>query len=195
MQTEPMRTKQLKKDVEIISHEIAFQGYFRIERYRLKYHLFEGGWSNPITREIFERGHATGVLPYDPDTNKVVLIEQFRVGALNDVRSPWLIEIVAGIVEPEEDPTIVAKREAHEEAGLDILDLTPICHYWVSPGGCTESVHLFCGRVDAAKAGGIHGLDNESEDIKVHVVDADDAFAMVRDGTINQAAAIIDFFI
>jgi len=190
MKAKDIRTKQ-KKDVEIVSRETAYRGYFSIEAYKLRYRLFEGGWSESVEREVFERGQVAAVLPYDPKLNKVVLIEQFRVGALNDKRSPWLLEIVAGVLEPDETPEQLAHREAKEEAGIEILEMIPMYHYWVSPGGCTERVKLFCGKVDASQAGGIHGLDHEHEDIRVHVVDVQEAFDMVRSGVINNALSII----
>ncbi len=191
MQKINYRDKRKELDVEIISHDIAFKGYFQIEKYQLRYKLFEGGWSDVITREVFERGQAAAVLPYDPIQDKVVLIEQFRVGALTDEKSPWLLEIVAGILNSKETHEQVAYRETQEEAGLDIIELTPITKYWVSPGGSTEGCALFCGKIDANKAGGIHGLDEESEDICVHVFDVQEAFDMVRRGIINNAPAII----
>ena len=191
MKKQDVRTMRCDSDVEILSHEIPFQGYFRIEKYKLRHKLFAGNWSQPMEREVFERGHAAAVLPYDPKLNKVVLIEQFRVGALRDKFSPWLLEIVAGIIDDGETPEVVCKREAEEEAGLKILELIPISHYWVSPGGCTESIDLFCGKVDASNVGGIHGLDHENEDIKAHVFDVLDAFAMVREGKINNQPAIM----
>lgn len=181
----------MKKQVEIISHEVPFQGYFRIEKYKLRHELFAGGWTEPMEREVFERGRAAAVLPYDPKLNKVVLIEQFRIGAMADEASPWLLEVVAGIIDEGEVPEEVCVREAREEAGLIILQLLPITRYWVSPGGCTEHIDLFCGEVDASKASGIHGLDHEHEDIKVHVVDVEKAFDMVRSGLIKNPPAII----
>ncbi|MGD9152524.1 MAG: NUDIX domain-containing protein [Gammaproteobacteria bacterium] len=191
MKKQVVRAMQRDSDVEIISHEIPFQGYFRVEKYKLRHKLFAGNWGQPMEREVFERGHAAAVLPYDPKLNKVVLIEQFRIGALRDECSPWLLEVVAGVIDHGETPTEVCRREAEEEAGLKILELIPISHYWVSPGGCTESMDLFCGKVDASQAGGIHGLDHENEDIKVHVFDIQDAFEMVRSGKINNQPAII----
>ena len=183
--------KIMKKQVEIISHEIPYQGYFRIEKYKLRHELFAGGWTEPMEREVFERGQAAAVLPYDPKLNKVILIEQFRIGAMQDEASPWLLEIVAGIIDKGETPEEVCVREAEEEAGLKIEQLLPITRYWVSPGGCAEHFDLFCGEVDASHAGGIHGLDHEHEDIKVHVVDVEQAFSMVRSGLIKNPPAII----
>ena len=99
------------KDVEIIEKTICFQGFFRIERYRLRHHLFSGKWSQPIVRELFERGHAAAVLPYDPIRDEVILIEQFRIGAMNAPGGPWLLEIVAGIIEDNEQAEDVVKRK------------------------------------------------------------------------------------
>ncbi|MFO1188786.1 MAG: ADP-ribose diphosphatase [Alphaproteobacteria bacterium] len=178
-------------DVEIIERVPAFQGYFRIDRYRLRHRLHAGGWSEPMSREVFERGHAVCVLPYDPRRDEVVLIEQFRVGAYAAGFAPWLIEIVAGIIDPGETAVDVAHREMREEAGLVIETLEPICRYLVSPGGTTESVELFCGRVDASTAGGIFGLDQEHEDIRVMRVPATEALNWLAAGRIVNAAAVI----
>lgn len=158
-----------RDDVEIIEKTAAFQGYFRIDRYRLRHRRFEGGWSDVMTREVFERGHAVAVLPYDPERDALVLIEQFRVGAYAEGRAPWLIEVVAGIIEEGEDAAEVARRETREETGCTLLDLVPVADYLVSPGGTTQSVKLFCGRVNSEGAGGIHGLAHEHEDIRVLV--------------------------
>jgi len=160
----------MAKDIEILDKSEQYKGYFRINRYRLRHRLYAGGWSGELQRELFERGHAVGVLPYDPAADSVVLIEQFRIGALVAGMGPWLTEVVAGIIEEGEAPEEVARRETREEAGIEVMDLMPICRYLVSPGGSSESVILFCGRVDSRGAGGIHGLAAEHEDIKVDVV-------------------------
>ncbi|HAS62725.1 MAG TPA: ADP-ribose diphosphatase, partial [Vibrio sp.] len=89
------------EDVEIISKETLFQGYFKMVKYRFKHKLFEGGWSQIIEREMFDRGHAAALLPYDPVTDQVVLVEQIRVGALEHAQ-PWQLEIVAGIIDRDE---------------------------------------------------------------------------------------------
>lgn len=178
-------------DVEILEKKICFQGFFRLERYRLRYRLFNGNWCHPVLREIFERGHAAAVLPYDPIRNEVILIEQFRIGAMAAPGGPWLMEIIAGIIEENELAVDVVKREGIEEANCDITDLIPLYDYLVSPGGTTERIALFCGRVDATHAGGIHGVLEEGEDIKVHVVTLDAALSQLRAGKIISASAII----
>ncbi|MEQ8695449.1 MAG: NUDIX domain-containing protein, partial [Bauldia litoralis] len=104
-------------DVDILEKTTPYKGRFQIDRYRLRYHRFDGAWSEPVLREVFERGHAAAVLPYDPVRDEVVLIEQFRPGPLAaGEASPWLIEIVAGIIDPGETPEEVVRREADEEA-------------------------------------------------------------------------------
>jgi ADP-ribose pyrophosphatase len=144
-----------------------------------------------LVREVLERGHAVVVLPFDPMRDQVVLIEQFRIGALGVVADPWLVEPVAGIIEPGEPALEVARREALEEAGLELLDLVPACSYFASPGGSTETCQVFIGRVDAAKAGGIFGLAHEGEDIKVHVVPLDEALKWLGDGGVHAAPTIV----
>lgn len=176
---------------EIVDHQIVFQGYFRMEKYALQHELYAGGQTEVFYRELFERGSAVAVLPYDPLTDKVVLIEQFRVGAIGTMDPPWMKEIIAGIIEEGETEYDVARRESQEEAGCDIQQLEPICRYFVSPGGTSEECVLFCGRVDSSGVGGIFGLDHEHEDILVEAVPLDQARKWLEDGTINSAAAII----
>lgn len=178
-------------DFEVIDKKICFQGFFRLDRYRLRYRLFNGGWCHPVVREVFERGHAAAVLPYDPVKNEIIMIEQFRVGAMAEPGGAWLLEIVAGIIEKHESAIDVVKRESIEEAGCEITDLIPLYDYLVSPGGTTERIALFCGKVDATHAGGIHGVIEEGEDIKVHVLALEAALALLKAGKINSASAII----
>lgn len=183
---------EMQRDgVEIEKREELFAGYFRIDRYHLRHRLFAGGMSASFTREIFERGHAAAVLPYDPLRDEVVLIEQFRPGALAAGFHPWLIEPVAGIIDAGETAESVARREAVEESGCVIGDLVPVHHYLTSPGGTSESCALFCGRVDSSFAGGVHGLDSENEDIRVMAVPFAQARAWLDEGRLNNALTII----
>lgn len=180
-----------EKELEILETIEAFKGYFRIIKYRLRHRLFAGGWSREITREVFERGHAAALLPYDPLLDTVVLIEQFRIGAHVAGWNPWLIEVVAGVIEKGETPEDVVRRETQEEAGCEVSDLEHISTYLPSAGGTSETVSLFCGRVSAASAGGIHGCDDEDEDIRVTTMPFAKAFAMVESGEIANSAALI----
>lgn len=178
-------------DVEILERRTAYQGYFRVDLYRLRHRLFGGGWSEPITREVFERGHSVAVLPYDPNADALVLIEQFRAGALAAARPPWLIECVAGIIDEGETPDTVARREADEEIGCTLGRIEPIAEFIYSPGACSEVCRLFVGEVDSAKAAGIHGLRDEHEDIKTHVIPADIALAWLDAGKVDNAVLLI----
>lgn len=155
-----------------------------------RHKLFAGGWSEPIERELFERGHAAAMLPYDPIRDEVVLIEQVRVGALEH-ENPWQFEIVAGIMDAEESVEDLVRREAMEEAGVEVRQLSPITNYYPSSGGCSERLDVFVGQVDASTASGVHGLEYENEDIQVHVMSREQAYSMVKNGKIENGASII----
>lgn len=181
-----------KKNWKILEKENAYTGFYKIHRYKLQHDLFKGGQSEPILRELIIRYRVAATLPYDPILNKVILIEQFRIGALENEQGPWLLEMTAGIrTDSEETLEELAKRETFEEAGLLVQKLIPMCDYWVSPGGSQERVALFLGIVDAPQTGGVYGLPEENEDILVHVLDTQEAFEAVRAGKINNAATII----
>ncbi len=180
----------MKFQFDVLEQEHCYRGFFRLDRYRIRHELFDGG-SVEIVREVFERGHAAAVLPYDPVLDRVVFIEQFRIGAIRRRGGPWLLEFVAGIIEPGEDPAQVVRREAVEEAGCEIGTLEPVSEFILSPGGCSEQIYLFCGRVDASRAGGIHGLDHEGEDIRVSAVGFDEAMRFLEAGKIGNATTII----
>ncbi|PYC21975.1 NUDIX domain-containing protein [Pseudomonas alcaligenes] len=178
-------------DVELIQRETCFQGFYRLDRLHLRHRQFAGGMGPQLSRELFVRHDAVCVLPYDPQRDAVVLVEQFRVGALDKSSNPWLLELVAGLIDPGEQPEDVAHREAEEEAGLQLTALWPITQYYPSPGGSDERVHLYVGRCDSLGVGGVHGLAEEGEDIRVHVWPLEDALQAVKDGRIDNAASII----
>ncbi len=165
-----MNSKFDRSDVKILEKKIVYQGHFQLEQWKVKFRLFNGNWSTTQTREIFERGEAVGILLFDVNSNQLVLIEQFRVGIVGKTSNPWLIEIAAGVIDKNESLEHVARRETQEETGLEISNLYPICQYWVSPGGSSERIYLFCGQVDAQLAKGIHGVMDEGEDIRVCVL-------------------------
>ncbi len=184
------------KDVQILSKETLYKGFFKMIKYAFKHKLYEGGWSDVVEREVFERGHAVAVLPYDPVLDEFVMIEQFRIGALStaslsSTSSPWLLEVVAGIIDEGETPEDVCYREAKEEAGLDIQKLHKALSYLASPGGTTERLHIYIGLVDASNARGVHGLEHESEDILVHTVPTSVAFDWINQGKIDNSATLI----
>ncbi|MDR3517758.1 MAG: ADP-ribose diphosphatase [Azospirillaceae bacterium] len=181
-------------DVELIDRKTKYHGYFRIERYRLRHRRFDGSWSDVINREVFERGHSVGVLLYDPARDAVVLIEQFRVGALAAGREPWMLEIVAGMIEPGHTLEETAMREAVEESGCTVRRLERIADYLASPGGTSENTTLFVGEIDSRAAGGVHGLAEENEDIKVHVMSATVAINLADSDRIHNSPAMVALF-
>ncbi len=182
---------ELEKSFEVIGETPVYQGFFNMYRLRLRHTLFRGGWSGELVRELFHRGTCVAVIPYDPASDAVVLIEQFRVGALKYKSDPWLLEIVAGAVEEGESPQQVARREALEEAGCEIRQLIRIGEFFTTPGGSSERITLFCGIVDASALGGYHGLEEEDEDIRVDVVSFDEAWALFESGAIDSAIPIV----
>lgn len=181
----------IDKQFRILDCQTQYQGFFRLETYTLQHTLFAGGWSRPLERELFRRGNCVAVLLYDPERDQVVLIEQFRVGAILRPEQPWLLEIVAGAVESGETPQAVAHREALEEAGCEITALLPIQQFYTTPGGASEWLTLYCGRVDSRDVGGLHGLAEEDEDIRVVAMDFADVYALLNQGRIQSAIPII----
>ncbi|MDR9911894.1 ADP-ribose diphosphatase [Enterobacter cloacae] len=180
-----------KNDVEIIARETLYSGFFSMELYRFRHRLFNGEMSGEIRREIFERGHAAVLLPFDPVRDEVVLVEQIRIAAYDVSESPWLLEMVAGMIEEGESVEDVARREALEEAGLIVGRTKPVLSYLASPGGTSERLSIMVGEVDATTADGIYGLADENEDIRVHVVSREQAYQWVEEGKIDNAASVI----
>lgn len=178
------------KTVAVKAKNTPFKGFFRLDEYTLRHALFEGGMSDEMSREVFERGHAVAVVPYDPVRDELVMIEQFRMGAFaalstpyyDDAESPWLGEFVAGMIGDGEALEDVAAREVTEETGCTVKHLEFMFRYLASPGGTSETLFLFCAHVDAAGAAGIHGLDHEHEDIRVFTVPALEAFSWLEPG-------------
>lgn len=180
-------------DAELLERRCLHQGFFRLEELHLRHRLFEGGWSGEVVREVHRRHDAVGVLLYDVERDTVVLIEQFRAGAFEDPASPWKLEVVAGLVERGESVAEVARRETLEEAGCEVGELIELHTYYPSPGACDERVTLFCGLVDSRGLGGVHGLDEEHEDIRVHVLPFTRAWELLQAGQLDNAMCLIAF--
>jgi len=186
-----MREPSPPTDIDIIEKRTVFQGYFRVDAYTLRHALFDGGWSGPMSREVFERGHAAALLPYDPILRKFVLCEQFRVGAYAGGMDPWQLEVVAGIIEEGEAPETVVRRETEEEVGRTVLDLWPVQRYLASPGGTSETIYLYLGRISAIGAGGVFGLPGEHENIRATVMGEDELKNLMDAGRLTNAATLI----
>ena len=180
-----------QSDVRIELRERAYRGFIPIDVLHLKHRLFSGGWSETMRRELAVRPAAVGVLLYDPQSENLVMVKQFRTGILGADQSPWMLEIVAGLSDQGEEPLDVVKREALEEAGCEITEAIPICEYFNSPGWCDEKINLYCAVVDSDSLQGIHGLDEEHEDILIVTIPLQDAVKMTVNGEINNAMSII----
>ena len=183
-------TFDAERDLEIIDRRVASQGFFRFEKLRLRHRRFDGSWSGEFDRELFRIPRAVCVLPYDPQRDIVLLIEQFRTGAIDHEGGPWLLECIAGLMEDHEDPPTTARREVGEEAGIEVDRLERVGVYAPSPGAVSERTTMFIARFDAGSvSAGIHGLDDENEDIRTHLVTFDQALELIDCERITAANA------
>ncbi len=178
--------------VKVTGRQTFPAGRYQVDRYTLRHKMFGGGWSETLERDVVERGHAAALLPYDPKADAIVLVEQFRIGALAAGQAPWMLEVVAGMIEDDEvDPEAVARREAVEECGCAVGVIEPIAVYQPSPGLSTEMLHLFCGMIDSREAPAQAGLIEEGEDLRVHVWPWAKARRALDQGVFTNAATLI----
>jgi ADP-ribose pyrophosphatase len=184
-------SKFSKTDVKLLQRKRVYSGFFAIEKIQLRHRLFKGGWSAPLTRELFVRGTAVAAVIYDPVHHLIGLVEQFRIGALEDKSGPWCREVVAGMAEVNEADEDVILRELQEEAGIVPRELHTICEYYTSPGGTSERLTLYCAIADLRSAGGLYGLEEEGEDIRMVVLAEEDVFSGLYGGQYNNAATLI----
>ena len=180
-----------RENIQVMKKAPLYEKFFKVNEYLLKFPLYNGEMSSLISREVMERGKAAGVLLYDPDMERLVFVEQIRAGAFAAGEYPWLLECVAGMIDSGETPQEVAVREAKEEAGADVSDIEPIAEYFSSPGGCSEKLFLFCGRVDSKRVASYAGLSSENEDIRVVVLSVEETEKMLAQGKFNTALSII----
>lgn len=184
-------------DAEIAEASVAFAGsHLGIDRFRFRHRLYSGAWSPMRDYEVLRRGAAVAIVLYDPDRDAVVLVEQFRLPALVAGCSPWQLEAVAGLIDAEDEPPeAVAIRETREEAGLDLIGMPlAIQRYLPSPGDSDESIFLYCGRVDARLAEGVHGLVEEHEDIRVVVKTMAEIEALIDEGGIESGHTLVALY-
>ncbi len=179
------------ENIQVLKKENLYSKFFKVDEYSFKYPRYDGTMSRPVSREVMERGNSAGVLLYDPDRDSLVFVEQLRVGVFSAGEYPWILECAAGIVDPGETPEQVVVREAKEEAGVTVTAIEPIVEYFASPGGISEKLFVFCGRVDIDRLPAFAGLDVENEDIRVVVLSSAEVEQMLTEGKFNNALTII----
>lgn len=184
-------TDNTEKHWEFLGEQPIYDGFYSVSKASFKHTKFNGGWTGTVEREVLNRGNVIGVLAHDPETDQIALVEQFRFGAKGEADNPWLMEVIAGMVETGEQPDEVATREAWEEAGITVTAPTLISQYYSSPSSTTEQVFVYYAACDLSDVGGVHGLEEEDEDIRVHVVPANDAIRMLENGVIKNAISVV----
>ncbi|HAK16363.1 NUDIX domain-containing protein [Acinetobacter junii] len=179
-------------DVSIESRENLFRGFIQVEKVTIKHRLFnKSNYSSSIHRELIHRPEAAGVLLYDNQQRRFALIEQFRIGALNDTVSPWQLEVIAGVLDGDETPETCICRESLEEAGCEVQDLQHLFTFYPSAGACSEIFHLYVANVELPTSGGVFGMPDEGEDIQLHLFDYSDAPLLLKNGRLRNAPVIM----
>jgi ADP-ribose pyrophosphatase len=182
-------------DVEIVHSRTGFARFLRVDVVQYRHRLHSGGWSPVRQYDVLRRGAAVAVVLYDPERDSVVLVEQLRLSAFLAGASPWQVELAAGLVDTAETPEAVAVRETREETGLDLAEAPiPIQRYLPSSGGSDETVLLFCARVDAGAASGVHGRPEEGEDIRVVVKTVAEIEALLDSGRIESGHTLVGLY-
>ncbi|MFV2052932.1 NUDIX domain-containing protein [Aliiroseovarius sp. YM-037] len=171
-------------DISLKNFRRAYQDFFALDEYEISHKRFDGGESGVLRRAAFISGDAVIVLPYDAKRDRVLLVEQFRVGPFSrgDLH-PWMLEPIAGRIDAGESPIETAHREAEEEAGLTLTDLLPVSAHYPTPGASTEFFHCYLGLTDLPETGiGYGGLPGEGEDIRTHIIGFDAFMDLIESG-------------
>lgn len=179
-------------DVTIESREFLFRGFIQVEKVSFRHRLFnQPDYSPVIQRELIHRPEAAGVLLYNDQQQRFALIEQFRVGALNDSESAWQLEIIAGVLDGNESPETCIRRESLEESGCEINELQHLFSFYPSAGACAEFFHLYAAEVDLPSNGGIFGVPDEGEDIQLHLFDYAEITMLFKNNRLKNAPVIM----
>ena len=181
----------MKSKFKIINKKNLYNGFFKMNEVVLKYRKYDGKWSNSIRRELFGGAQVAAVLPYDPISKEIILIQQFRPGTISKDIDHYLDEIVAGIIDEGESPETAAKRECLEETGCEVKKLIPIQGYFPAPGSSESFYHLYLGEVESFNGSKIQGLKNENEDIFVKCFKIEDVRKNMEEGKIINGLTLI----
>lgn len=189
--------KFMSDSAKILSQRTVFDGYHRLDIVSLQpKSLKHDGWAEKMEREVLICNRVASALLYIPETDEILLNQQFRVGALlAGASDPFLFECAAGAIDDGETPEDAARREALEETGCKVTDLESLGVVYSSPGCLSEAFHLFIGRIEKA-AHGIYGMEEEGEEIKTHLLPAGDVIRMLDEGRITNAttALVLNWF-
>lgn len=180
------------KDFKIHQREYVFKGFTQVEKITLSHRLFhQEGYTDVMQRELIHRGEAAGVLIYNDQQQKFALIEQFRIGAVNDADSPWQLEIIAGMLDGDESPESCIRRESLEESGCEIRTLEHLFSFYPSAGACAEIFHLYVAQAELPEHGGVFGMPDEGENIQLHILDYAVVPTLLSNGRLKNAPVIM----
>jgi ADP-ribose diphosphatase len=188
----------LHGQIDVQDQQRVYSNFYALDEMRLRYERFDGALSAPVDRAVFVGSDAAIVLPYDPLRDRVLLIEQVRMGPLaRGDKSCWQLEPIAGAVDPGETPQMAARREAQEEAGLTLGEVLPVSEVYASPGNSTEFYYIYLGLADLPdEVTGIGGLDSEAEDIRSHLMSFDDLMDLVDGmGAVNAPLVLVAYWL
>ena len=182
----------MTRQVELLERARLHDGFFKLDEVRFRHELRDGTMSAEMSRLLFERGDSVAVLLYDRARDAVLLVEQFRYPAYARGEEGWLLEVVAGILEAATPALQIAHRELLEETGYRAERLAHLQTFYVSPGACTERIHLYVGHLDEGQqVGPGGGLPREHEDIRLIKLTLPEALRMIATGEIRDAKTII----
>lgn len=181
-----------KKDFEITAREFIYSGFIKVEKVSLRHQLFNQTEFTPIIqRELIRRKEAAGVLIFNDQQQQFALIEQFRVGAIDDALSPWQLEIIAGVLDGDETPENCIRRESLEESGCEIDTLEHLFSFYPSAGACDEIFHLYVAQAELPEHGGVFGMPDEGENIQLHIMQYADLSELLSSSRLRNAPVIM----
>jgi ADP-ribose pyrophosphatase len=178
--------------VKIQSREYLFRGFIQVEKVNLCHRLFNQREFTPVMqRELIHRPEAAGVLIYNDVQRKFALIEQFRVGAMDDADSPWQLEVIAGVLDGNESAESCIRRESLEESSCEIDQLQHLFSFYPSAGACSELFHLYSAEAHLPEQGGVFGMPDEGENIQLHIINYREIATLMGNGRLKNAPVIM----